>query len=155
MLSAAPAPFLGVAPLGLALGGPALAAGFMFVWLLVRLFRDQGPDPAETAISYELAWDRLDFSTLWRLSAPALREGRTRDRFLTDQRGAYSDGRQWRNLVVRAIPDEAEIAGESARVMVRLALRNGDSLVDEVLLDRSGGPWRVASCRLVEAGHPG
>lgn len=152
MPGAASVQVLGAAPLGLVLGGPAVAAGCLFVWLLVRLARDPGPDPAEMAVSYELAWDRLDFSTLWQLSAPSLRNGRTRDRFLADQRAAYSVGREWRNLVLRAIPDEVEVAGESARVLVRLALRSGQAVVDEVLLERAGGPWRVASCRLVEAG---
>ena len=58
-------------------------------WLVVAVAKAGTPSPADTAVAYEHAWDRLDFSTLWSLSGPNLRDGRTRDQFVRDKRAAY------------------------------------------------------------------
>ncbi len=59
------------------------------VWLIVAVGKAGAPGPADTAVAYEHAWDRLDFATLWNLSGPNLRDGRTRDQFVRDKLAAY------------------------------------------------------------------
>src|SRR5262249_16600022 len=56
----------------------ALVAVVIFalvVTLVVIFAREPGPTPPDIAIAYELAWDRLDFDTLWTLAGPELRDG--------------------------------------------------------------------------------
>ena len=61
----------------------------MSTWVIVAVAKAGAPSPADTAVAYEHAWDRLDFSTLWNLSGPNLRDGRTRDQYVRDKVAAY------------------------------------------------------------------
>ena len=36
--------------------------------VVVAIARDKGPGPGDVAVSYELAWDRLDFESLFTLA---------------------------------------------------------------------------------------
>ena len=62
---------------------------FGLVFSLIVLFaRDGGPAPADIAVSYELAWDRLDFDTLWTLSGDELRDGLDKRAYTTAKSAA-------------------------------------------------------------------
>ena len=59
------------------------------VVLVVAVIRDPGPRPDEVALAYELAWDHLDFESLWTLSGTELHDGLDRTAFIAAKRAAY------------------------------------------------------------------
>jgi hypothetical protein len=76
----------------------------MTIWLVVAAGKSGAPGPADTAVAYEHAWDRLDFATLWNLSGPTLRDGRTRDQFVRDKLAAYEQEAHGLAGLVRSAP---------------------------------------------------
>jgi hypothetical protein len=115
-------------------------------WLVVMVAKAGSPGPADTAVAYEHAWDRLDFSTLWNLSGPGLRDGRTRDQFVRDKLVAYhGEGPGLSGLVRSVRPERVDVNGPVARVLARLDLHTGESVVDEMLLERIGPAWHVTA----------
>ena len=74
--------------------GIAVAVVALVLALVVAVGLEPGPSPGEVAVSYELAWDRLDFDALWSLSGDELRDGRSRREFMTDKREAYAGQRE-------------------------------------------------------------
>jgi len=131
----------------------AFTVGMTF-WLVVAVAKAEGPGPADTAVAYEHAWDQLDFATLWNLSAPNLRDGRTRDQFVHDKAAAYEgEGRGLAGLVRSVQPDQVDVNGPVARVLTRLELHTGEALVDEMLLERIGPSWHVTAYHLASR-HP-
>ena len=118
----------------------------MGVWLIVAVGKAGTPSPADTAIAYEHAWDRLDFATLWNLSGPGLRDGRTRDQFVRDKVAAYEHESHGLAGLVRSVqPEKVDVNGPVARVLARLELHSGESVVDEMLLERIGPAWHVTA----------
>jgi hypothetical protein len=118
----------------------------MTIWLFVAVGKSGGPSPADTAIAYEHAWDRLDFATLWNLSGPNLRDGRTRDQFVRDKLAAYQrEAHGLAGLVQSVHPEKVDINGPVARVLARLELHSGESVIDEMLLERIGPAWHVTA----------
>jgi hypothetical protein len=137
-----------------------LLLGFTLVmstWVIVAVAKAATPSPADTAVAYEHAWDRLDFSTLWNLSGPNLRDGRTRDQFVRDKVAAYrADGHGEAVLagLVRTVqPEKVDVNGPVARVLARLELHSGESVVDEMLLERIGPAWHVTAYH-ISSGDP-
>ena len=142
-LAAAPSPSL-VPVFVIAVGVVAVSVG-----LLVVVGRADGPGPADTAVAYERAWDRLDFATLWNLSSPSLRDGRSRAQFVRDKESAYRSEEVGLARLVRSVrPERVERKGSLARVFTRLELRDGQSVVDEMLLERNGASWQVTAYHL-------
>ena len=126
----------------------------MTVWLIVAVGKAGTPGPADTAIAYEHAWDRLDFATLWNLSGPTLRDGRTRDQFVRDKLAAYQhEGHGLAGLVRSVQPEKIDVNGPVARVLARLELHSGESVVDEMLLERIGPAWHVTAYH-ISTGDP-
>jgi hypothetical protein len=126
----------------------------MGVWLIVAVGKAGTPSPADTAIAYEHAWDRLDFTTLWNLSGPGLRDGRTRDQFVRDKVAAYQhEGHGLAGLVRSVQPEKIDVNGPVARVLARLELHSGESVVDEILLERIGPAWHVTAYH-ISTGDP-
>jgi hypothetical protein len=126
----------------------------MAIWLMVAVAKAQGPNPADTAVAYEHAWDRLDFATLWNLSGPTLRDGRTRDQFVRDKLAAYEgEVHDLSGLVQSVEPEQVDVNGPVARVLARLHLHSGETVVDEMLLERIGPAWHVTAYHLA-TGHP-
>lgn len=119
------------------------------MWMVIAVAKAGAPGPADTAVAYEHAWDRLDFSTLWNLSGPGLRDGRTRDQFVRDKVTAYhGEARSLAGLVRTVEPERVDVNGPVARVLTRLRLHSGESLVDELLLERVGPAWQVTAYHL-------
>jgi hypothetical protein len=119
---------------------------FISTWVVVAVAKAGAPSPGDTAVAYEHAWDRLDFSTLWNLSGPNLRDGRTRDQFVRDKLAAYrGEGHDLAGLVRGVHPEQVDVNGPVARVLARLELHSGESVVDEMLLERIGPAWHVTA----------
>jgi hypothetical protein len=126
----------------------------MTIWLFVAVGKSGGPNPADTAVAYEHAWDRLDFATLWNLSGPNLRDGRTRDQFVRDKAAAYQhEAHGLAGLVESVHPEKIDVNGPVARVLARLELHSGESVVDEMLLERIGPAWHVTAYH-ISTGDP-
>lgn len=150
MLLAATTPHPTIVPILLLL---AFTVG-MTIWLFVAVAKAGGPSPADTAVAYEHAWDRLDFATLWNLSGPNLRDGRTRDQFVRDKVAAYQHEAQGLAGLVQSVhPEKVDVNGPVARVLARLDLHSGESVVDEMLLERIGPAWHVTAYH-ISTGDP-
>lgn len=150
MLLAATTPHPTIVPILLLL---AFTVG-MTIWLFVAVGKAGGPSPADTAVAYEHAWDRLDFATLWNLSGPNLRDGRTRDQFVRDKVAAYRREAQGLAGLVQSVhPEKVDVNGPVARVLARLDLHSGESVVDEMLLERIGPAWHVTAYH-ISTGDP-
>jgi hypothetical protein len=111
----------------------------------IAISRDPGPSPADVALGYELAWDRLDFETLWALSTSELRDGRTREEFVAAKRAAYRDQPGLRRLARHVAVVEATAGPHVAVVITSVELRDGSNLRDELKLVRLAGRWQVLS----------
>ena len=82
--------------------------------VVIAIAKDRGPGPDDVAVSYELAWDRLDFESVFTLSGRELRDGRDRDAFVAAKEAAYEHQRALAGLVERVGIDEAAIGHEVA-----------------------------------------
>ena len=126
-----------------------LALAVLLVALVLAVAFERGPTPLDVALAYELAWDRLDFTSLWTLSSAEQRDGRDRHDFVADKEDAYRDQRR-----LRAVVDHVEIEGVAKRgqsvasVLTRLDLRDGPSVRNEIRMERIHGAWRVSSYEL-------
>lgn len=119
---------------------PAVVVAVLVVGLavavLVALAIDR-PDPAEAAVAYERARDRRDLDTLWRLSAPELRAGRTYEEFVAEQPDDAPD------RVERVTVEAQQTAGRLAVVRARVELEGGQVLRHQLRLRRESGRWSV------------
>jgi hypothetical protein len=141
-VAANPAPTL--IPL-LVVGVLVMALGTVLIWVIGR---GTGPGPADTAVAYEHAWDRLDFATLWNLSSDKLRDGRSRAEFVAGKRAAYSSEGGLARLVRSVRPEVVDVSGPLARVVCHLELADGQNVRDEMLLERVGSAWLVTAYHL-------
>jgi hypothetical protein len=128
-------------------GGVILA---LCLALIVAVARDRGPSPGDTAVAYELAWDRLDFDALWTLSARELRDGLDRHGFVTAKRAAYEQQRALTGLTEHVGVDDVTVTsrGEVALVTTRVELRDGKTVHNLVQLARRNSRWQVVAYRL-------
>jgi hypothetical protein len=126
----------------------ALVVAVLGLGLIYLIGRGTGPGPADTAVAYEHAWDRLDFATVWHLSSDKLRDGRTRDDFVAGKKAAYQGEGGMSRLVRSVRPEVVDVSGPLARVVTRLELADGLSVSDEMLLERIGSAWRVTAYHL-------
>jgi len=125
------------------------------VALVVAVARDPGPGPADVAVAYEHAWDRLDVDVLWRLSGPALRAGRDRATFVHQHRAAAHPGlprRQLRRVVVEAVTADHQGV---VTVTTRPEQHDGTRLRNAVTVLRTEEGWVVESYTPLPAQVPG
>jgi hypothetical protein len=123
---------------------------FVLVITLVVIFaREPGPTPTDIAIAYELAWDRLDFDTLWTLAGPELRDGLDKREYLAAKTRAYEGRHELRNLADRVDIDDAEIGFGYAHVRTRVTLRDGAVVRNDVMLTKRSASWVVTGYQLV------
>jgi hypothetical protein len=134
---------------GLVLAIASIATFLLGSALVVAFGQIESPGPSETAVAYEHAWDRLDFATIWNLSNPLLRDGRSRDQFVADKRAAYRGSEALTGLVRSVRPTLVDTSGPVARVLTQLELADGVVVVDEMLLERDGSAWRVTAYSIV------
>ena len=129
----------------------AIVAVILFVLVLavvIAIARDHGPTPVDVAVSYELAWDRLDFDVLYTLSAAELRDGRDRPEFVESKRVAYENQPTLRDLIATVAIDQVIEAGNAASVATRVALRDGTSVRNRIDLARRNARWQVVAYQL-------
>ena len=125
-----------------ALGAIAILAGFLFI----AVGKEDGPLPGDVALAYEMAWDRLDFDTLYDLSGPELRDGAKRPGFIATKRAAYS-GVQRGRLAARIAVENVVASADTALVVTNVSTGNGD-VHNNVLMERRAGRWYVVAYSL-------
>ena len=125
-----------------ALGAIALLVGFLFV----AIAKEDGPQPADVAIAYELAWDRLDFETLFDLSGPELRDGAKRPGFVATKRAAYTGVPRGR-LAAKIAVENVVAAADAALVVTNVFTGEG-AVRNNVLMERRAGRWYVVGYSL-------
>jgi Domain of unknown function (DUF4878) len=119
--------------------------------VVVAIAKDRGPSPDDVAVSYEHAWDRLDFDALWTLSAAELRDGLDRRQFAAAKRAAYADKQELRGLAAAVTVDESIARGDNAVVTTRVELRDGSVVRNHVQLVRRSSKWQVVAYAMVPA----
>jgi hypothetical protein len=126
----------------------ALAVFALVVALVVAFAFDPGPSPAESALAYEEAWDRLDFSALWDLSGDELRDGLDRKAFIAAKQAAYSQQQGLGQLAREVTLEDTRSARSIAVVHTRVELRDGGTARNEVRLTKRAGRWVVVAYQL-------
>ena len=121
----------------------------LVITVIVLFARDPGPTPADIAIAYELAWDRLDFDTLWTLSGPELRDGLDKHKYTAAKTRAYEGRNDLRNLADHVDIDEANVGIGHAAVRTRVTLRDGAVVRNDVVLTKRSAAWVVTGYQLV------
>ena len=116
--------------------------------VVIAVARDRGPQPSDVAIAYELAWDRLDFESLWSMSGAELRDGRDRRDFVVTKRAAYERQPGLGSLAENVFIDDLAVVGDTAVVSTTVALRDGTTVHNEVGLARRSGRWLVVAYQL-------
>ena len=111
--------------------------------LVIAVARDPGPRPDEVALAYELAWDRLDFESLWTLSGPELHDGLDRDGFVSAKRAAYAARPELGRLARDVSVDDVATGIVNAAVRTSVVLRDGGSVHNQVQLAKRNGKWIV------------
>lgn len=121
--------------------------------LVIAIAHANGPAPGEVAVSYELAWDRLDFEALWTLSAAELRDGLDHRGFVAAKRTAYEQQRALRGLVEHVAIDDVSVTSgrEAALVTTRVGLHDGNVVRNLVQLARRNARWQVVAYTLAPA----
>jgi hypothetical protein len=123
---------------------------FLLVITVIVIFaREPGPTPPDIAIAYELAWDRLDFDTLWALSGPELRDGLDKREYIAAKTRAYEGRHELRNLADHVDIDDANIGIGHAAVRTRVTLRDGAVVRNDVVLTKRSAAWVVTAYQLV------
>jgi hypothetical protein len=115
--------------------------------VIIGVARNPGPSAADTAIGYELAWDRLDFDAVYHLMGDELRENLTRQEFVAAQRAAQADGERIGHLVEHVSVELVDEGKEAAVVVTRLELRDGGEIQHELWLAHRDS-WLVVLCSL-------
>jgi hypothetical protein len=137
---------------------PLLIAGVALLLIVLALAylmaKDRGPGPDDAAIAYELAWDRLDFETLWSLSGTELQDNLDRKEFLRAKRDAYRDRPQLGRLARGVSVVDTRADKDRASVVTEIALNDGHTVRDELLLARRDGRWQVVRYTLAREPAP-
>jgi hypothetical protein len=132
------------------------AIGVLVGILLVAVAQEAGAAPADVALAYEQAWDRLDFGTLFDLSGPELRDGAKRPGFVETKRAAYAGVPRGR-LAARIAVENVVASEETALVVTNVFTSDeavGKNAVanpvvrNNVLMERRAGRWYVVAYSL-------
>jgi hypothetical protein len=120
----------------------------LMIAVVVVIAKDRGPGPAEVAVAYELAWDRLDFESLYTLSGSELRDGLDRRGFIAAKRSAYEQQRDLGGLVERVGVDQVTNNRDAAVAITGVELHDGAVVHNRVEMTRRNGRWQVVAYRL-------
>ena len=126
----------------------------LIVALVLAVARDPGPAPADVAVAYEEAWDRLDFDALWTLSGAELRDGMGRREYSAAKRAAYAARPELGGLASAIAVEDVETSRDAAVIRTRLALRVGDDTRNELQLVRRSERWVVVGYRMLGSTEP-
>jgi hypothetical protein len=125
-----------------ALGAIAILVGVLFI----AVAKEDGPPPGDVALAYEIAWDRLDFDTLFDLSGVELRDGAKRPGFIATKRAAYEGVKRGR-LAARIAVENVVTSTDTALVVTNV-LTDAGSVRNNVLMERRSGRWYVVAYSL-------
>jgi hypothetical protein len=114
--------------------------------LFIAVGMEDGPQPADVALAYEMAWDRLDFDTLFDLSGPELRDGAKRPGFIATKRAAYEGVKRGR-LAAHIAVENVVSAPDTALVVTNVSTDQG-AVHNNVLMERRAGRWYVVAYSL-------
>lgn len=126
----------------------ALVVFGLIVSIIVLFARDGGPAPADIAVSYELAWDRLDFDALWVMSGDELRDGLDKRGYVAAKRTAYAGRSDLGHLVERVDVEHEHVGIGYALVRTRVTLHGGETLHNDVALTKRSSAWVVTGYEL-------
>ena len=126
----------------------AAAVLAVIIALIVLFARDSGPAPDDIAVSYELAWDRLDFDALWSMSGDELRDGLDKRTYLAVKHAAYAGRTDLGNLAARVDIDDVQVGIAHAVVRTRVTLHGGDVVHNVVALTKRNSTWVVTGYEL-------
>lgn len=118
------------------------------VAVVVVIAMDRGPGPGEVAVAYELAWDRLDFESLFTLSGTELRDGLDRRGYIAAKRAAYAQQHELGGLVERVGVDQMANTGDAAVAITAVELHDQSVVHNRVEMVRRNGRWQVVEYRL-------
>lgn len=120
---------------------------------IVLFARDRGPQPPDIAISYELAWDRLDFEALWVLSGDELRDGLDKRAYVAAKRAAYAGRSDLGHLIARVDLELVDVGIAYAHVRTQSTLHEGAVVRNDVMLMRRNSTWVVTGYELAPDPH--
>jgi hypothetical protein len=125
-----------------------IAVLVLMLALVVMIAKDRGPGPGEVAVAYELAWDRLDFESLYTLSGNELRDGLDRRDFVAAKRTAYAQQHELGGLVERVGVDQVANSRDVAVAITAVELHDDAVVHNRVEMARRNGRWQVVAYRL-------
>lgn len=128
-----------------------LVAGGCLAVLFVAVAREPGVSAADTAIAYEIAWDRLDFATLFDLSGDELRDGLDRGAFAAAKEAVYARLPERGRLLARVeVARQSVVDGVDGPVVgVVTRVTTSDGVIhNDLALERRGGRWVVVAYAL-------
>ncbi len=117
--------------------------------LVIVVARDAGPSPADVALGYEQAWDRLDFETIWAMAGDELRDGLAREQFVAAKAAAYAAQAGLRSITAAVTVDAVRSTRSFAVVRTRIELRDHTTVHNDIQLTRRGDRWLVTGYALV------
>ena len=120
----------------------------LMIAVIVVIAKDRGPGPGEVAVAYELAWDRLDFESLYTLSGLELRDGRDRREFIAAKRSAYAQQRELGGLVEQVGIDQIANSRDAAVAITEVELHDRAVVHNRIEMTRRNGRWQVVAYRL-------
>ena len=120
----------------------------LIIAVVVVIAKDRGPGPGEVAVAYELAWDHLDFESLFTLSGPELRDGLDRRGFIAAKRTAYAQQHELGGLVERVGVEQVASSRDLAAAITTVELHDGAVVHNRVNMARRNGRWLVVAYQL-------
>jgi hypothetical protein len=120
----------------------------LVITVVVVIAKDRGPGPGEVAVAYELAWDRLDFESLFTLSGLELRDGLDRRGFIAAKRTAYAQQHELGGLVERVGIDQVANSRDAAVAITEVELHDRAVVHNRIEMTRRNGRWQVVAYRL-------
>lgn len=121
--------------------------GVLLVVLWIAFAKEPGPGPADVALAYERAWDRLDFDLLFDLSAEELRDHMRRAEFVAAKRGAHGSGAPTERVAARIEVEDLVTANDTALAVTRVTTADG-AIRNNVMLEKRSGGWVVVGYSL-------
>jgi hypothetical protein len=116
--------------------------------VVVMIAKDRGPGPGDVAVAYELAWDRLDFESLFTLSGAELRDGLDRHGFIDAKRAAYAQQQQLGGLVDQVGIEQMVSSDDAAVAITEVELHDQTVVHNRVEMARRNSRWQVVGYRL-------
>ena len=130
----------------MALAIALVLVGAAIVVLWVAIAKEPGSPPEETAVAYELAWDRHDFATVFDLSGTELRDGMGGSQFARSKRDSVGELPPNHHTAEVKVESVDTFAG-TAHAVTAVA---GDAgvLHNDVVMARRNGRWMVVGYTL-------